>query len=59
MKFAKLEMYIIIATFVAMFDYTMEDVNGKPMACPPPIDRSKHGSHMPHTPMRLRYKLRK
>jgi len=59
MKFAKLEMYIIIATFVAMFDYTLEDITGKPMQGPPPVDRSQHGSSMPTTPMRLRYKLRK
>jgi len=58
MKFAKLEMFIIIATFVAMFDYTLEDVNGKTIQGPPPVDRSGHASAKPATPMRLRYKLR-
>jgi hypothetical protein len=52
-------MYIIIATFVAMFDYTLEDIAGNLMQGPPPVDRSQHGSSMPATPMRLRYKLRK
>jgi hypothetical protein len=51
-------MYIIVATFAAMFDYTLEDKNGKPMEGPPAIDRSLHGSSMPTTPMRLRYKIR-
>jgi len=58
-QFAKLEMYIIVATFAAIFDYTLEDPNGKPMVEVPPIPRSIHGSSMPQTPMRLRYKLRK
>lgn len=58
-QFAKLEMYIIIAIFVAMFDFSLEDIAGKPMDSPPPVDRSQHGSSMPKTPMRLRYKLRK
>jgi hypothetical protein len=58
MKFAKLEMYIIIAIFVAMFDYSLEDGAEKPLDSPPPIDRSLHGSTIPSTPMRLRYKLR-
>jgi len=51
-------MFIIIATFVAMFEYSLEDAAGNHMESPPPVDRSQHGSSMPTTPMRLRYKLR-
>ncbi|KAK0649876.1 cytochrome P450 [Cercophora newfieldiana] len=58
MKFAKLEIYIIIASFVAMFDYTLEDDNEKPLEAVPAIDRKPHGSSMPLTPLRLRYRLR-
>ncbi|KAK5657428.1 hypothetical protein OQA88_3000 [Cercophora sp. LCS_1] len=58
MKFAKLEMYIIVAMFASMFDYTLENGNGMPLKDVPPIDRSKHGSCKPPTPLRLRYKLR-
>ncbi|KAK0720332.1 cytochrome P450 6A1 [Lasiosphaeris hirsuta] len=58
MKFAKLEMNIIAALFVGMFDFSLQDINGNPMETVPPVDRSRHGSHKPDTPMRLRFKLR-
>jgi len=58
MKFAKLEMYIIVAIFAAMFDYTLEDGDGKPLKDVPPIPRSVHGSCKPQQALRLRYKLR-
>ncbi|KAK3940840.1 cytochrome p450 6a1 [Diplogelasinospora grovesii] len=58
MRFAKLEMSIIGATFVSMFDYELQDAKGNPMKTPPLPDRNRHSAHKPKTQMRLKYKLR-
>ncbi|KAK3327772.1 cytochrome P450 6A1 [Cercophora scortea] len=59
MKFAKLEMSIVGALFVAMFDYSLADEKGNPLASAPPKDRSGHSAEKPKTPLRLKYTLRK
>lgn len=59
MRFAKLEMGIITAMFVASFDWEVVDGEGKPMRELPAIDRQKYSAHKPDVPIRLRYTVRK
>lgn len=58
MKFAKLEMMIIGAIFVAMFDYEALDAEGNPLKKPPPIDRQRFTAHKPSQKVKLRYTVR-
>jgi len=58
MRFAKLEMGIIGAMFVAMFDYQLEDGQGTKINIVPPVNRNNHSAKKPESPMRLRYRVR-
>lgn len=58
MRFAKLEMMIIGAMFVAMFDYEALDGEGNVLKEAPKADRQQFHAHMPSFPLNLRYKLR-
>ncbi|KAK0636368.1 cytochrome P450 6A1 [Bombardia bombarda] len=58
MKFAKLEATIIGVLFTAMYDYSLQDVQGQAMPKPPPMDRDRHSSKKPDTPMRLKFERR-
>jgi sterol 14-demethylase len=58
MRFAKLEMGIIAAVFMAMFDFELCDEEGNKVARPPPVDRNRHSAHKPETPVRLKYRVR-
>lgn len=59
MRFAKLEMSVIVALFAAMFDWELVDVHGGLLKeVPPLIDREKLMTHKPTQPVRLRYTVR-
>lgn len=58
MRFAKLEMGIIGALFVAMFDYELVDVDGNKVDKPPVTNRNNHSASKPDVPVRLRYTVR-
>ncbi|KAJ0108112.1 hypothetical protein J7T55_007231 [Diaporthe amygdali] len=58
MRFAKLEMSIIGALFVAMFDFELCDEKGVKMDRAPFTSRNRHSAAKPDEPMRLRYKVR-
>lgn len=58
MRFAKLEMGIIGALFVAMFDYELVDVKGNKMPAAPQTNRDNHAASKPDIPVRLRYTVR-
>lgn len=59
MKFAKLEMALITAYFVAMCDWEMSDANGNPTSTPPaPPDRNKPSAQKPAKNVYIRYKAR-
>ncbi|POS73838.1 cytochrome P450 6A1 [Diaporthe helianthi] len=58
MRFAKLEMSIIVAMFVAMFDFELFDDKGVRMEKTPFISRNRHSAKKPDQPMRLRYTVR-
>lgn len=47
MRFAKLEQNIITAYFVASFDFSLQDRNGKTLTVPPQIDFNRHSAHKP------------
>lgn len=59
MKFAKLENSIIIAHFIAMFDFELSDKNRKPKAEIPLVNFNKPSAVKPDTPVYIKYKLRK
>ncbi|KAJ2967473.1 hypothetical protein NUW58_g10445 [Xylaria curta] len=60
MKFAKLEMALITAYWVAMFDFEFSDKDGNRIvpAGPLMMDRNLHSAKKPEKNMYLRYKLR-
>jgi len=58
MRFAKLEMGVIGALFVAMFDYEMVDAQGNKTMKMPYNDRAAHSASKPKERVRLRYTVR-
>jgi cytochrome P450 len=59
MKFAKLEMAIIAAYFVAMFDFELSDADGNFNPTPPAgVNRNQKTAAKPAVPVYLRYKPR-
>ncbi|KAI1179586.1 cytochrome P450 6A1 [Nemania sp. FL0916] len=60
MKFAKLEMALITAYWVGMFDFEFADKDGNRVVPtePPLMDRNLHSAKKPEKKMYLRYKLR-
>ena len=58
MRFAKLEMGIIGALFVAMFDYELVDLQGNKVTETPGTNRKNYSATKPIQPMRLRYTVR-
>ncbi|KAF2098210.1 cytochrome P450 [Rhizodiscina lignyota] len=57
MKFAKLEMNVIIAMFLACFEYELSDKNGGPGTVPP-VNRNAHSATRPQQRPYLKYKVR-
>jgi hypothetical protein len=47
MRFAKLEMNLIAAYFLAAFDFQLQDKHGKRLEKAPPIDFNGHSAHKP------------
>ncbi|KAH6982363.1 cytochrome P450 6A1 [Ilyonectria sp. MPI-CAGE-AT-0026] len=59
MRFAKLEMNIIAAYFLAMFNYQLSDKDGNPAPAPPkPVDRNRHSAQKPPEHIYFKYALR-
>lgn len=58
MRFAKLEIFIIVSLFVAMLDFELADEKGNPMEAWPRVDRNDHAAKKPKIPVRLKYALR-
>ncbi|KAH9996992.1 cytochrome P450 6A1 [Xylariaceae sp. FL0662B] len=59
MRFAKLEMALITAYFVAMFDFELSDADGNPTTeAPPPVSRNQHSAKKPAKPVYFRYRPR-
>ncbi|KAI1126849.1 cytochrome P450 6A1 [Nemania abortiva] len=60
MKFAKLEMALITAYWVGMFDFEFSDKDGNKIAPKGPLmmDRNLHSARKPEENMYLRYRLR-
>ena len=60
MRFAKLEINIIVAFFLAYFDeITLSDEQGRPTDKIPPVNRNRHTAHKPDEHIYLKYKVRK
>ncbi|CBY02103.1 similar to cytochrome P450 [Plenodomus lingam JN3] len=47
MRFAKLEQNIILAYFVAAFEFSLQDGNGRLLTVPPRVDYNRHSAHKP------------
>lgn len=60
MKFAKLEMALITAYWVGLFDFELSDKDGNPVVPKehPMMDRNLHSAKKPEKNMYLRYKVR-
>lgn len=58
LQLAKLEIAILVANLVSMFDFSLCDKKGRHMSEAPATNRSNHTSSGPDTPVRLKYKLR-
>lgn len=58
MRFAKLEMMIIGAIFVALLDYELQDGRGNPLDAAPLPNRQKFTAHKPSYQLRLKYTVR-
>lgn len=58
MRFAKLEMSIIGALFVAMFDFRLFDDQGNKVDRAPFTSRNRHSAAKPDEQLRLRYTVR-
>lgn len=58
MRFAKLEMGIIGALFVAMYSYELHDVNQNNIGTSPRTNRKNHAASKPDVPVRLRCTVR-
>ncbi|ORY39731.1 cytochrome P450 [Leucosporidium creatinivorum] len=61
MRFAKLENNVIVAFFLARFEYDVVDAEGEKRSDLPPVDRNQHSAHKPEGAERvwLKYKARK
>ncbi|KAH6656578.1 cytochrome P450 6A1 [Truncatella angustata] len=59
MKFAKLEMSLIIAYFVAEYDFELSDAQGnRTSEAPPPVDRNQNQAQKPSKTTYVRYRRR-
>jgi hypothetical protein len=58
MRFAKLEMALILAYFFAIFDFELSDREGNPSIQVPTIDRNQIQAQKPSRQQFLRYKRR-
>lgn len=58
MRFAKLEMMIIGAIFVATFDYEALDGQGNTLQEAPRTDRQRFTAHKPAYPLKIKYTMR-
>ncbi|GJC89255.1 obtusifoliol 14-alpha demethylase [Colletotrichum liriopes] len=60
MRFAKLEMAVTTALFIARFDFHLVDANGKKMDKVPAtsVDRNNHSASKPREKMFLKFRLR-
>jgi hypothetical protein len=59
MKFAKLEMSLIIAYFVAEYDFELSDARGNATSeRPPPINRNQNQAQKPSRLTYIRYRPR-
>lgn len=58
MRFAKLEMMIIGAVFVSLFDYEAQDGQGNTLKKAPLTNRQKFTAHKPAYQVKLKYTLR-
>jgi len=57
MRFAKLEMNVILAFFVAYFDdLVVSNANGKQTSYIPPANKNNHTAHKPDEKIYIRYK---
>lgn len=56
-QFAKLEMNVIISSWLAVFDYELSDANGRPSGVPP-VDRNAHTPSRPTQRVYLKYTIR-
>lgn len=54
MRFAKLEQNIITAYFIASFDFSLQDKNGRTLSEAPLVDFNGHSAHKPKTPQILK-----
>ncbi|THC90390.1 hypothetical protein EYZ11_010153 [Aspergillus tanneri] len=59
MRYAKLSVTIMVALFISLFDFTLCDEQGNPMAHPPQPDRKEQNDARPKTPARLKCTVRK
>ncbi|KAH7377493.1 hypothetical protein BKA64DRAFT_648972 [Cadophora sp. MPI-SDFR-AT-0126] len=59
MRFAKLEMNMIVVFFVVAQDYTPVDKQGLPIPRLPPLGRNKKTASKPDTPLFLKYEKKK
>lgn len=58
MRFAKLELNIIVAFFLAYFDFELCDKDGKPGVEPPPNEPNAYNACKPKERVFLKYKMR-
>lgn len=58
MRFAKLENTLIVAFFLAYFDFELTDKHGDAMKETSSVNRNEHTASKPRDPMYLQYKLR-
>ncbi|KAF2184121.1 cytochrome P450 [Zopfia rhizophila CBS 207.26] len=58
MRFAKLEQHIITAYFLATFDLSLQDKDGKTLVEPPKINFNGHSAHKPNPPPFLKITVR-
>jgi sterol 14-demethylase len=59
MRVAKLEITLIMAYFMAQFEWELADKHGNPSREMPPMpDRNEHSAQKPKVPVYLRYRLR-
>lgn len=59
MRFAKLEMNLMLAYLMAMFDFELADSKGDPaFEGPKPISRNEPGVTKPYEKVYLRYQMR-
>ena len=58
MQFAKLEMYMMLATFLATYDFKLCDKNGAELTEVPEVDLNKHSAHKPKQKVYIKYERR-